>query len=277
MNRGAWKTIEINWDDCDHISTEEKDSVRAQFPGQPDFVNSVAGYDFMPLVQDAIINGRALDENLANPPEPKPQGEVHAFCDFAWSGSGNENVLALRKGNVVSVEKVFHSDHLIASIKKPEPGICETFIAGFMALGLNSSQISGDEGGGGKLVMDQLDAMGWFLNRVNNGGPASDEHYQNIGAEMWFQAAKHIILKTFVLPANNMKFRGQALSRKTKSGTKGKLAIESKEEMVKLRGVASPDLADAVFGCMMPRGGYFGQSVSFAIPMAVGHPMGAMV
>jgi len=145
-----------------------------------------------------------------------------------------------------------------------------------MRLGLSPNQLSGDEGGGGKLVMDALDAMGWCLNRVNNGAAASDsDHYVNAGAEIWFEAGKHITPKTFILP-NDMSFRGQALSRKRIPNQKGKLAAESKEEMQK-RGVASPDLADAVFGCMMPFGGYHNQSVAWAVPMAVGRPMGAMV
>lgn len=271
-NQGGWRKIEISWDDCSWISEEEKQRTRDEFRGQPEFLNSLAGYDFMPMVADAVINGRALDDCLANPPVPNANGEVHAFCDFAWSGSGNMNVIALRRGNILSVEKKFHCGHLVASRKRPEPGICEQFIAEYLRLGLNSTQISGDEGGGGKLVMDELERMGWYLNRVNNGATASDsEHYVNTGAEIWFEAGKHITLKTYCLP-NDMSFRGQALSRKRVPNQKGKLAVESKEEMQK-RGVASPDLADAVFGAMMPSSGFGLVGISWAIPMAIGNPL----
>lgn len=259
-----WKTVRITWDDCPWISSEEKEAAIGEFQGQPEFIDSIAGKDFMPLVQDAIINGKALDECLANPPPANLQGEVHAFCDFAWSGSGDQNILGLRRGNVITIEKKFHCDHLIATGKNPTPGIVEIFVGEFLRLGLEPTQISGDEGGGGRLVMDALDGAGWVLNRVNNGGTASDsEHYANMGSQIWFEAGKHITNKTFVLP-KSMTFRAQALSRKRVANAKGKLQAESKELMRTDRGVASPDEADAGFGCMMPRGGFSSGGISWA-------------
>lgn len=258
-----WKKVQINWDDCPWITKEEKENVTQEFAGQPEFINSVAGFDFMPLVQDAIINGKALDECIANPPPANKNGERHLFCDFAWSGSGDQNVLALREGNVITIEKKFHCGHLIASAKHQTPGIVEQFIAEFLRLGLQPNQISGDEGGGGKLIMDELDSRGWILNRVNNGATASDsEHYVSVGAEIWYEAGKHITNKTYVLP-RDMTFRAQALSRKRKKNDKGKLAVETKEEM-RMRGVSSPDAADAVFGAMMPSHGWGSRGISWA-------------
>jgi hypothetical protein len=271
MKEHSWQVVEINWDHCPWISEESKKRTQEEFRGQPDFLNSLAGYDFMPLVEDAVINGKALDELLANPPIAKPDGSIHAFCDFAWSGSGDLNVLAVRRGNVVRIEAAFSCGHLISSKKHPEPGIVERFAIEFHRLGLESDQISGDEGGGGKLVMDEFDRMGWSLNRINNGSPANDvEHYANKAAEMWYEGGKHITLKTFTLP-NDMKLRAQLLSRKRKKDTRGKLAVEAKDDMRK-RGLASPDLADAVLGCMMPNGGYANEQVSYCIPIAVGRP-----
>lgn len=266
----GWTRINISADDCPHIPQETIEQVKRDFAGQPEFVDSVLGYDFMPMVQDAVINGRALDDNIANPPAANRVGERHAFCDFAWSGSGDQNVLALREGNVISVEKRFHCDHLTATNKNPSPGIIEQFSAEFLRLGLNSNQISGDEGGGGKLVMDALDAMGWSINRVNNGFPATDsEHYGSVGAEIWYEAGKHITNKTFVLPKDQV-FRGQALSRKRAMNNKGKLAVESKEDMRRLRGVASPDVADAVFGAMAPGGGFGSRGITWAQSVGAG-------
>lgn len=272
-----WKTVEISWDDCPWISEDTKDATRKEFLGQPDFLNSLAGYDFMPLVQDAVINGKALDELLANPPKANPAGETRVACDFAWSGAGAENVVALRRGNVVSIEAEFHCDHLVSSSKKPEPGVVDRFIQEFLRLGIHpheaSTHICGDESGGGRLVMDELDARGWYLERLNTALPGSDfEHYASIAAEMWFALGKHITLKTYVLPPKNQKLRGQLLSRKTARSPRGKLAIETKEEMRK-RNVASPDVADAVCMVCLPGGGNYSGAISWAVPMAVGHPM----
>jgi len=168
---------------------------------------------------------------------------VKAFCDFAWGGDGDENVLAYRDGNIVTLEETFRADNLHA--------ICGQFIAAFIRLGLKPHQIDGDEGGGGKLICDQLAAMGWRINRVNNGAaPRSSGHYANLAAEMWFEGAQKIARREIILP-NDDDLRAQMLDRKRVPNARGKLALESKSDMRK-RGASSPDRADAVFGAMMP-------------------------
>lgn len=266
----GWQRFNISADDCPHITKEEIDEVKKAWAGNPEFADSVLGYDFMPLVEDAIINGRALDECIANPPPRNQTGEIHAGCDFAWGGAGALNVLALRRGNIVTIEKKFHCGHLISSPKNLKPGIAEQFVQEFQRLGLTPSQISGDEGGGGKLVCDELDRLGWPINRINNGASANDcEHYANTGAEMWYEFGRMVTLKSLVLP-HDRDMRGQLLNRKRKINDKGKLAVESKDDM-KLRGVPSPDIGDAVCICSSPRGGYVSGAVSWAMPIGAGH------
>ena len=74
--------------------------------------------------------------------------------------------------------------------------------------------------------------------------------HANLGAEMWFEGAKQIVRKEVVLPDND-DLRAQMLDRKRVPHARGKLALESKQDMAK-RGVHSPDRADAVFGAMAP-------------------------
>ncbi len=267
-----FKAFKITADDCWWISKAEIAEIRETWKEYPEFAGSILGENFLSLVQDAVINGKALDELLANPPARKEDGDEHVFCDFAWSNDGDENVIAHRKGNVITLAACFHSDHLIASPVNPSPGIVERCISTFLQLNIppgNSGIISGDEGGGGQLVMDALDAAGWFLNRVNNGAAATDsDHYANTAAEMWYEGGKHITNKTFILPKDQM-MRGQLLNRKRAAAPGGKLGVETKKDMKK-RGVPSPDRGDAVLGCMMPTGGFGPIGVSWAIPMACG-------
>ena len=265
----GWDRHEISVDDCPHISPEEIAQIDEDCQGEPDFANAAKGYDFIPLVQDAVIDGKAFDECLNNPPPEQRDGPISAFCDFAWSGGGNENVLALKRGNVVSIEACFKCDHLKSSPMNQSPGIVDIFISHFQRLGLDASCISGDEGSGGRLVMDELDSRGWFLTRVNNQDTANDsDHYGSVGSEMWYAAGKLITARAVVLPKDK-KFRVQALSRKRKIDKKGRLICESKEEM-KADGRQSPDVADAVFGAMMPHGGFATGAISFALPIQVG-------
>lgn len=260
---GRFKYVKITADDCPWISKEEIAQIKHDWLGQPAFSDSVLGYEFMPLVENAIINGRALDDNLSNPPKFK-DGEMHLFCDFAWSGSGDENVLAMRKGNKVTLEDTFHADNLHA--------ICDRFVANFIRLGVErfncSALVSGDEGGGGKLILDEMDSRGWSISRINNGAPANDsDHYADTASEIWFEGGKAVTAKFYQLPTDQMA-RGQLLNRKQVPNPKGKLQAESKVDMRK-RGVPSPDRADAILGAMMPGGGYGATGIRWAMPMGV--------
>jgi phage terminase large subunit len=235
--------------ECPHWKPADMDRLREKWGADHPLYRSMVMAEFMDSVADAVIDLKALEDLMTAPPMEKRGGsatglfERKAFCDFAWSGDGDENVLALRDGNVVTLEETFRADNLHA--------ICGRFIAAFNRLGLKAHEIDGDEGGGGKLICDQLQAMGWRIHRVNNGAaPRSSGHYANLAAEMWFEGAQQIVRREIVLPDDD-DLRAQMLDRKRVPNARGKLAVESKHDMKK-RGVNSPDRADAVFGAMMP-------------------------
>ncbi len=231
--------------ECPHWKADDIARLRDKWGEQHPLFKSMVLAEFMVSVSEGVIDLKALEDLIANPPPvQKANGAARkAFCDFAWGGDGDENVLALRDGNVITIEETFRADNLHA--------ICGQFIAAFRRLGLRPHQIDGDEGGGGKLICDQLAAMGWRINRVNNGAaPRNSEHCANAAAEMWFEGAQKIIRREIILP-NDDDLRAQMLDRKRVPNAKGKLALESKSDMRK-RGVPSPDRADAVFGAMMP-------------------------
>ena len=229
--------------ECPHWTPEEIEELREKHGENHPLFKSMVMAEFMESVANAVIELKTVEDLYANPPVPKKAGAAgkKAFCDFAWSGDGDENVLALRDGNVVTLEETFHAGEL--------DEICGRFIAAFIRLRLKPYQIDGDEGGGGKLICDRLASMGWGINRVNNGAPPRYcPHYANIAAETWFEAAKKIAGREIILPDDD-DLRAQMLNRKRVANARGKLAIESKTDMKK-RGVGSPDRADAVFGAM---------------------------
>ncbi|HEX3626618.1 MAG TPA: hypothetical protein VH280_14480 [Verrucomicrobiae bacterium] len=232
--------------ECPHWKQQEIDKLLAKWgPNHPVFKSMVMA-EFADSVADAVIELKPLEDLIANPPieqRARNAADRKAFCDFAWGGDGDENVLALRDGNVVTIEETFRADNLQA--------ICGQFIAAFNRLGLKHWQIDGDEGGGGKLICDQLQSMGWRINRVNNGAaPRHCAHYANLAAEMWYEGAQKIARREIILPDDD-DLRAQLLDRKRVPNAKGKLAVESKTDMRK-RGVGSPDRADAVLGAMTP-------------------------
>ncbi len=231
--------------ECPHWTQKEMDKFREKWGETHPLYRSMVLAEFMESVADAVIGLKPLEDLMANPPAVRRgvAAERKAFCDFAWSSDGDESVLALRDGNVVTLEETFRANNLHA--------VAGRFVAAFNRLGLKAHQIDGDEGGGGKLICDELQAMGWRINRVNNGAaPRYCQHYANLAAEMWFEAAKQIARREIILPDDD-ELRAQMLDRKRVPHAQGKLAVESKSDMKK-RGVSSPDRADAVFGAMTP-------------------------
>ncbi|KAA0776192.1 hypothetical protein DT250_04245 [Bacillus sp. AR2-1] len=89
---------------------------------------------------------------------------------------------------------------------------------------------------------------------VNNGKLLDDEHYDNAGAKGW-AVVRDLLeenMKAFIqgeeptmeIP-NDEKMISQFSSRKYRITSRGKIALERKEEMKK-RGLQSPDRADAI-------------------------------
>jgi phage terminase large subunit len=233
--------------ECPHWKQSDIDRIRDKNGESHPLFKSMVLAEFMESVANAVIELKTVEDLMADPPIEKrgSPAERKAYCDFAWSNKcdGDENVLALRDGNVVTLEETFHAGELHE--------ICGRFIAAFIRLRLKPHQIDGDEGGGGKLICDELAAMGWRINRVNNGAPPRYcDHYANVAAETWFEAGQQIARREIILPDDN-DLRAQMLDRKRVANARGKLAIESKTDMKK-RGASSPDRADAVFGAMTP-------------------------
>lgn len=249
-----WKTFVQRAGDCPHITADEIAKVRAKWGADHPLVRSMIDAEFMAFVQNAVIGLKALEDLLADPPPARKAdlrvaGQRKARCDFAWSGDGDENVLALRDGNVVTLEETFRAGELHA--------ICGRFVAAFNRLGLRPEEIEGDDAGGGRLIIDQLHSMGWPIGRANNGAaPRWDDHYANLGAEEWFEGAMAIAKREVVLP-DDPDLKAQLLDRKKIFNAKGKLAIESKKDMANPNReggpvTCSPDRADAVLGAISP-------------------------
>ncbi|QDH23909.1 DEAD/DEAH box helicase family protein [Saccharibacillus brassicae] len=116
-----------------------------------------------------------------------------------------------------------------------------------------------DDTGVGGGVTDRLneiiieEGLDWEVVPINNNGKTLDEHYANLGTEMW-GAVKTLLeqnmtdfidgeIPPFALPEDE-KLIAQLTTRKWSMTSKGKINLESKKDMKK-RGVPSPDRADA--------------------------------
>lgn len=245
--------VKITAAECAHIAPAEIEAIRSKWGPLHPLVRSMLDAEFMPFVEGAIVQLSELDALLADPPPYRP-GERKLFIDAAWSeaGEGDETVLASRNGNRIALESCFREKGLHATAGR--------LIHEFVRLGLAPSEawiIEGDNGGTGKLIIDQLWKMGWKVSRANLGEkPRYNDRYQNLAAEMWVEGAMAIARREFILPDDGDLY-GQMLNRRIVPNNRGLLAIESKLAMKDPNReggsvTSSPDRADAVFGVMAP-------------------------
>ena len=242
--------IRLRADECPHISAAEIEAmVRKWGPNHP-LVKSALFCEFMEFVEGAVIQVKELDEAIANPPDFQP-GIKKARCDFAWSeaAAGDENVLALRDGNRITIEKIFRG--------RGQFDVCGRFVREFQRMrdefGLIPDQVEGDGSGEGMHIINSLRDMGWPITPILNGSTQPfDENYANVSSEEWCEFGQSIIRGEVILPQNDSELYGQLLNRRIVPHSKGKMCIESKQSMKDPNRIGgscpSPDRAEACAG-----------------------------
>jgi hypothetical protein len=129
------------------------------------------------------------------------------------------------------------------------------FVLEFRKAGLQANQIWGDAGGMGGPMCDALSQAGWAINRFNFGAKAGNDFaYVNRGSEVWLSFGKQVVNREIVLIRDETLI-AQLTSRRTIMDSRGKLRLESKEDM-RSRGLKSPDRADAVCAVFGLGGGF---------------------
>ena len=237
--RQFYKTYRISADMCPHVDAD-KNALMIKMRGEDDpLVQSKIYANFMGDSVSSIIPLQAVEDNYEKPPAFVDNKDKSAFCDFA--GGGDENVLAIKNGNRITIAKAWRERDEMAAIGE--------FIRLFNKHGLRPNQIAGDNGGAGKPMVNRFRECGWNINGVNNNAKAiNSTEYSNIGSEIWWEGRKKIINGEVILPVDDDLLL-QLTQRRGKTASNGKLGLESKADMKK-RGVGSPDRADAVLGAM---------------------------
>lgn len=248
-NRASYRCRIVTIAECPHILQSHIDDIIQRYGENHPFTRSTLYAEFTGEDGSGHVCSLAkVNACIAEPPA-HTQGEVSAWIDFA--AGGDENVLALRRGNKVTLEKCWRDRDTMSAVGE--------FIALFRRLGLTANQITGDEGGLGKPMIDRLDELGWAINRFNSNEPAREKKaYFNRAAEIWDQGARKIERKDIILP-NDPVLIEQLTTRHWKRFSDGRLQLESKDEM-KRRSIKSPDRADVVLGCMQELRDFLPQS-----------------
>jgi hypothetical protein len=241
VNSEGWHRKVVTYKDCPHM---QKDRI-ADLLQQPDnpltrstlyseFMSADDATSFFVIITD-------IDNCQLSPPYFK-EGDCVAFCDFA--GGGDENVLAVRRGNRTDIIRAWKDTDEMRAIGN--------FIRLFKEQGLKAEEIWGDNGGAGKAMIARFHEVGWEINRFNGGQRANnDKDYFDRNAEVWEEAGRIIKKGEVILPDDKILHR-QMMDRKRLVLSDGRLRAEPKEEMRK-RGAKSPDRADAIMGCIALR------------------------
>ena len=240
-----FQTFQIKADMCPHISPQTIADMREKWGGYPEFLASLLDAEFINAGENCILTLGEFDKCMMFSPRFNDNGDISGACDFA--AGGDQNVFAVRNGNKVKIVRAWRNPNPIESIGE--------FIELFVKSGLKPNEIVGDADGMGKVIVDGLRNSGWPILPFHGGGAADDDHYKNRISEVWRVGCEMVKRRELIFEASDEPtlndLKGQLTSRRTKHDARGKLWIESKEDMRK-RGLPSPDLADACLMAAMP-------------------------
>jgi len=132
--KSFYSRVKQTANECPHIDPIWIEKMEAKWGKSHPLVRSMIYAEFMEMIEDAIISLKDIEDLFANPPDYKATGERKAFCDFA--AGGDENVLALRDGNRITLEKCWREKDTMNAVG--------AFITEFSRLGLKPHEIEGD-------------------------------------------------------------------------------------------------------------------------------------
>jgi hypothetical protein len=223
---GTNKKLFQQWaDDYGEDSDFFKVRVRGLFPDQ-------GSLQLIPT--SAVLNCMGMDVRVS-PHDPMVMGvDVARFGD-------DRSVIQLRQGRDATVggdpgnpgQYVFHKvDTMTLAAKVVE-----------VAQKHNPDAVFIDGGGVGGGVIDRCRQLGLNVIEINFGSKATDPRYANMRAQMWCNLRD--ALEDGIRIPDNDDLRTDLTSLEYGFNTRNQIQLESKED-AKARGLASPDLADAL-------------------------------
>lgn len=179
------------------------------------------------IARDAVL--AAMQRNV------EPEGAIEIGCDVARMGNDRTEIV-MRKGLKEIARETYSKLGTVDVAKK----IMQ------MADGDKSILIKVDDTGVGGGVTDYLKEQGYNVMPINFGSKAVDPNkYTNYISEAWFYMQEQMP-NIQLLQDNDLLM--ELSNRAWKQDTKGRRAVESKDEYKK-RGYRSPDKADATILC----------------------------
>ncbi|HEY8354397.1 MAG TPA: AAA family ATPase [Methylophilaceae bacterium] len=166
--------------------------------------------------------------------EPDGDEPVELGVDVARYGS-DSTVIVVRRGICAEIVRVIRGQNTMQ--------VTGAVIDALRSTGATVAKV--DVVGIGAGVADRLKELDWPVQEMNAGEPARDkERFVNRRAE-WYWALRERFQKGDIAIEPDEELAAQLASLKFKFDSRGRIQIESKEDMRK-RGLPSPDKADAL-------------------------------
>jgi DNA or RNA helicases of superfamily II len=258
-DRSRFKVHKVDSRDSKRTSRDNIQMLIDKYGAESDVVRVRVYGEFPKAESDAFIALEIVE--LAAGATVEPVGDtLHLGVDVARFGD-DETTIAPRIGMKVFDLRVYNKQDTMATAGRVIAAGKE-MLRSFTQL--RNVVITVDDSGVGGGVTDRLNEVileerlyDWRVIPINNGSRPTDdeeEHYENRGTEAWAVIrdvlqdcfSKHLQGEpiSVELP-NDERLITQLSQRKYRMTSKGKIALERKEDMKK-RGLDSPDRADAV-------------------------------
>ncbi|WP_240421643.1 terminase B [Paenibacillus periandrae] len=258
-DRSRYRTHKVDSRDSKRTNKENIQMLIDKYGAESDVVRVRVYGDFPKAEADSFIALELVELAAGGSVEPKG-GTLHLGVDVARFGD-DETVIAPRIGLKVFKLRCYNKQDTMVTAGNVIATARE-MLRSFPLL--RSVEIKVDDSGVGGGVTDRLEEVireeqlkGWQVIPINNGSKPTrneDEHYENRGTETWADL-RDILQECFsghiqgkpieVELPNDERLITQLTQRKYRMTSKGKIALERKEDMKK-RGLDSPDRADAV-------------------------------
>jgi len=258
-DRSRYRTHKVDSRDSKRTSKENIQMLIDKYGTESDVVRVRVYGEFPKAEADAFI-ALELAELAASARVDPISDTLHLGVDVARFGD-DETVIAPRIGMKVFNLKCYNKQDTMVTagwVIKTGKDMLKQFPQ------LRYVEIKVDDSGVGGGVTDRLNEVireeglrGWKVIPINNGSKPTrneEEHYENRGTETWADL-RDILQEAFskhmqgnpieVELPNDERLITQLTQRKYRMTSKGKIALERKEDMKK-RGLDSPDRADAV-------------------------------
>lgn len=238
-NRDLWRNTQIDSRTVEGVSQQTYQNIIAEY-GEDSNEAKVEVYGQFPSVGDSQFIGTAVvDEALTREKYDDDAAPVVIGVDVARFGADKTCVVVRKGRDLVSVQKFSGLDTMSVVGKVIE------------AIGKwNPDMVAIDEGGLGSGVVDRLTEQRYKVRGVNFGWKSNSIAFANKRAEMWGEMREWLKKASIGSTGQNAAQENRYLKAELcgpmyKVTSNGAIQLETKDAMKK-RGIASPDVADAL-------------------------------